>query len=174
MPHLSWPVLVLLAVVAALIASGPMLWRTFGPTVGRFMGSAYQKRMIDQLKQKYPLVAARLDGFDLGPGSQANIEAAFKRLPPQKAMEFQVAFAEVREKFMARHPELAGVLSAGEDARAQVKAMNQLLKFPDEQRQAIEKDLIWAWDQLRGRFPALMGPLEAALKKKAEQPVATK
>lgn len=173
MTQVSWPILLLLFVVAVLVVMGPRLWHTFGPRFGRFAGEAYQKRMITQLKAKYPKLAERLDGYDLGPASQEAFQGAMKRLPPQKAMELQLEFNRLRENFMARHPELAPVLNAGQDPKEQVKAMNTVMNFPDDQRAAIEKDLLWAWDQLRGRYPALMGPIESALKRKADTPVAT-
>jgi hypothetical protein len=168
MPHLSNTTLFLLGLLVVLLALAPLLWRLYGQRFGMFAGKAYQKRMLDQLKKKYPLVAARLDGFDLGPGSQDGFQNAMKRLPPQKAQEFQIEFERLRTNFMARHPELEAVLGAGQDPKAQVKAMNTVMNFPEEQRKTIEKDLLWAWDALRSRFPNLMGPLESSLKKKVD------
>src|SRR5262245_49464086 len=113
MPHVSWIWIVLLAVVAFGVAFGPRLWRLYVPRFGAFAGKAYTDRILKQLKAKYPTVAERMEGFDLGPDSQGSFTAALKRLPPQRAMELQMEFNRLRENFMTRHPELEPVLGAG-------------------------------------------------------------
>ena len=145
---------------------GPRIWRLALPRVGKIAGDAYQKRFLKQLRQKYPLLAGRLDAYDTGPASQEAFQAAMHRLPPQEAMKLQAEFNRLRDNFMQRHPEIAPMFSSAQDPREQAKLMDQVLKLPNDKRAAIEKDLIWAWDQLRGRFPKLVGPLENTLKKK--------
>lgn len=168
MSQFPWISIALLALFVALLAILlPRLWQIVGPRFGKFAGEAYQQRFFKQLKTKYPQLAERLDGYEMTPASQEAFQAAIKRLPPQRAMELQVEFNRLRENFMQRHPELEPIFAAGQDPRAQAKAMDAVLKFPEDQRKAIEKDVLWAWDQLRGRYPALMGPLENAFKKKA-------
>jgi hypothetical protein len=167
MPNFPWTSLALLVLFVALLAIlMPRIWQLVGPRFGKFAGEAYQQRFFKQLKKKYPTLAERLDGYEMTPATQDAFQAAIKRLPPQRAMELQLEFNRLRENFMQRHPELEPLFAAGQDPRAQAKAMDAVLKFPDDQRAAIEKDVIWAWDQLRGRYPALMGPLESAFKKK--------
>ena len=162
---------ILLGVIVCLIVIVVINWRriaaALGPSVGKMMGEAYMKRFMKQLKQKYPQLAARVQDFEMTPDSQGSFEAAMKRLPPQEAMKLQMEFNRLRDNFMVRHPEVQPLFSAGQDPRAQAKAMDDLLKLPEDKRQALEKDLIWAWDRLRSSFPKLMGPLEAAFRKKA-------
>ncbi|MDB5100449.1 MAG: hypothetical protein JWM80_4870 [Cyanobacteria bacterium RYN_339] len=168
MQNFPWTSIALLVLfVTALAIMGPRIWALVGPRFGKFAGEAYQKRFFKQLQKKYPVLAVRIEGFEMGPANQEAFQSAIKRLPPQRAMELQTEFNRLRENFMQRHPELVPVFEAGQDPRAQAKAMDAMLKFPEDKRKAIEKDVIWAWDQLRGRYPAMMGPLEQAFKKKA-------
>lgn len=134
--------------------------------LGKMMGEAYQKRFLKQLKKNFPLLAEKFADYDMSPERQAAFQSQMMKLPPQEAMKLQTEFNRIRDNFMQRHPELTPLLSAGQDAKAQAKAIDDVMKLPAEKRQAIEKDLLWALDQLRGRFPKLVGPLEASLKKK--------
>jgi hypothetical protein len=141
--------------------------KTLGPRLAKLFGDAYGARFQKQLKKNYPQLAERFAEFEMGPGSQEAFQAAMTRLPPQEAMKLQTEFQRLQTNFLGRHPELAELWTKAQDPRGQMKAMDAVMKFAPEKRQTIEKDLLWAWDQLRGRFPKLMGPLEAAFKKKA-------
>lgn len=154
-----------LAVAVFLLRKTPL-----GPRLGMMFGKAYQQRFMKQIAKQYPLLAERFADYEMGPERQEAFQSAMKRLPPQEAMKLQTEFNRLRENFMARHPELAPLLAEAQTPQGQVKAMEKALKLPAAQREAIEKDLLWAWDQLRGRFPKLMGPLEAAFRKKAAEP----
>lgn len=161
---------IVLGVTLGLAVAAFLLRKTIGPRIGRMMGDAYQQRFMRKLKKQYPLLSERLAEFDMGPGKQEAFEHAMRKLPPQEAMKLQAEFNRLRENFIGRHPELNELIAGAQDARGQMKAMDKVMKLPAEKRQAIEKDLLWAWDQLRGRFPKLMGPLEAAFRKKAGEP----
>lgn len=171
-PQTQLYLIVAVVFVVLIVVAGPRIWRLATPRLGKMAGEAYQKRFLKQLRKKYPLLAERLDAYDMGPASQEAFQTAMHRLPPQEAMKLQAEFNRLRENFMLRHPEIAPMFSSAQDPREQAKLMDQVLKLPDDKRAAIEKDLIWAWDQLRGRFPKLVGPLENTLKKKPVQPAA--
>lgn len=155
-------VLILITTVILIAFRNPAVQQRFG----KMAGEAYQKRFFKQIKKNFPLLAERLEGYEMSPERQAAFQAQMMRLPPQEAMKLQAEFNRLRDNFMTRHPELAPLINAGQDAKAQAKAVDDIMKLPAEKRQAIEKDLLWALDQLRGRFPKLVGPLEATLKKK--------
>lgn len=157
---------VVLGVVLGLLLAAFFLRKRLGPPLARFMGQAYQQRMMRQIQKKYPVLAARFEEFDVGPERQEALQAAMRRLPPQEGMKLQVEFTRLKENFMARHPEVESLLGGAADPRGQMKAFDKAMKLPAPQREAIEKDLIWAWDQLRGRFPKLMGALEGAVRKR--------
>jgi hypothetical protein len=169
MPHTR--VLIVLAIVALAIALLVILWprlkKSFGPQFTKTVGELYQKRFFKQIQKKFPLLGLRLNAFELSPERSEAFQTAMKRLPPQEGMKLQAEFNRLRDNFLVRHPEIAPVLSSGEDGRAQAKALDALMKLPAPQREALDKDLIWAWDQLRGKFPRWMGTLEASFKKKA-------
>ena len=162
--------LIVLAIVVALLAIlvilGPRIGATLGPKMAKAAGEQYQRRFFKRLKKQYPLLGERLDQYELNTANQEAFQHQIKKLPPQEAMKLQAEFNRLRDNFVQRHPEISPMIAAGQDGRAQAKAMEALLKLPADKRQALEKDLIWAWDQLRGRFPKLVGPLEAAYRKK--------
>jgi hypothetical protein len=158
---------IVLGVVLGLAVAAFLMRKTLGPRIGQMMGKAYQQRFMKQLKKQYPLLSERFAEYEMGPERQEAFQNAMKKLPPQEAMKLQAEFNRLRENFMGRHPELNELITGAQDARGQMKAMDQVMKLPADKRQAIEKDLLWAWDQLRGRFPKLMGPLEAAFRRKA-------
>ncbi|MFN3431971.1 MAG: hypothetical protein ACK46X_18730, partial [Candidatus Sericytochromatia bacterium] len=89
----------------------------------------------------------------------------------QEGLKLQAEFNRLRDNFMAKHPEVSPLINAGQDGKAQSQAFNTLMKLPDEKRQALEKDLIWAWDQLRRNSPKAMGQLESAFRKKVQPQV---
>ena len=157
---------IVLGVLLGLALAAFFMRKRLGPHLARMMSQAYQQRMQRQIKKKYPLIAARFEEFDVGPERQEALQAAMRRLPPQEGMKLQVEFMRLKENFMARHPELDALLGGASDGRAQMKAFDKAMKLPAPQREAIEKDLIWAWDQLRVRFPKLMGALEASVRKR--------
>lgn len=159
-------VTIVVGILLGLALAALLMRKRLGPYVARMMGQAYQQRMLRQIQKKYPALAARFEEFDVGPDRQEALQAAMRRLPPQEGMKLQVEFMRLKENFMVRHPELESLLGGVGDPRSQMKAFDQAMKLPAEQRDAIEKDLIWAWDQLRGRFPKLMGALEAAVRKR--------
>lgn len=157
---------VIVTVVALLVILSPQLNRVLGPRMTRMANETMQKRFVKQLRKKFPALADRVSDFEMTPGTQEAFQNALKRLPPQEAQKLQYEFNRLRDNLMSRDPELAPLVTAGADAKAQGKAIDALFKLPDERRQTIEKDVIWAWDQLRGRFPKLMGTLEGAFRKK--------
>lgn len=149
-----------------------LMRKRLAPLFAKVMGDAYRQRMERQLKKKYPLLAERFAEFDMGPDRQEAIQAAMRRIPPQEGLKLQVEFNRLRENFLARHPEVSDLLAAGgADARAQMKAFDRAMKLPDDKRGAIEKDLLWAWDQLRNRFPMMMNSIEAAARKRPAEAV---
>ena len=161
---------IVLGVALGLAVAAFLMRRTLGPRVGKLMGNAYQQRFMKQLKKQYPLLSERFAEYEMGPERQAAFETAMKKLPPQEAMKLQEEFNRLRLNFMTRHPEFESLIAGSADAKGQMKAMDAVMKLPADKRAAIEKDLLWAWDQLRGRFPRLMGPLEAAFRKKKDAP----
>lgn len=164
----QWLLLVplLLCVTVILIILIPRLGKLIGPRFGAFVGKAYQQRFFNQLKKKFPLLSERLDGFEMSAERQAAFQAAVSRIPPQEGQKLQTEFNRLREKFMERHPELNDLLMGTQEPRAQMKSIDKVMKLPAPQREAIEKDLLWAWDQLRGRFPKWVGALESVFRKK--------
>ena len=169
MSTLNW-VLTILAIVLVLLLLfliiAPRVYPALGVKMGQMAGDAYQRRLLKKLKKQYPLLAERLEGFSMAPENQDAFQHAMRKLPPQEAMKLQAEFNRLRDNFMTKHPEITPLIEAGQDGRAQAKAFDTVMKLPAEQRAALEKDLIWAWDQLRSRFPRLMGTLESAYKKK--------
>lgn len=136
------------------------------------MGQAYQKQLAREFGRKYPDIYARFSAFKFSPESQNALMAAMKRIPPQEGVKLQAEFMRLTEGFQARHPELDDFLNAmkAQDGKAQAKAMQKVFKLPEAQRQAISKDLLWAYDQLSGRFPKWVKMLEGTLKGPAEAP----
>lgn len=161
-------VLGVILVLIVLVLLAPRLFPKVQPKLQQMAMNTYQKRFFKQIKKKFPLLAERLEQFEMSPENQAAFQATMQKLPPQEGMKLQLEFNRLRDKFMERHPEVAPLIAQAQsqDAKAQSKALDQVMKLPDDQRAAIEKDLLWAWDQLRGRFPKMMGQLEAPLKKK--------
>jgi hypothetical protein len=160
---------ILLGITLGLALAALLFRKRLGPLFARMMGDAYRQKLERQLKKNYPLLAERFGEFDVSAERQEAIQAAMRRIPPQEGMKLQTEFLRLRENFLARHPEL-GELFSGTDPRAQMKAFDRAMKLPADQRAAIEKDLLWAWDQLRGRFPKLLGTIEAAARKREPEP----
>ena len=158
---------VVVTVIALLVILSPQLNKVLGPRMTKMAGEAYQRRFLKQLQKKFPALAARVSDFEMRPQSQEAFQSALKRLPPQEAQKLQLEFNRLRDNLVVRDPELAPLVTAAADAKAQGKAIDAIFKLPDDRRQAIEKDVIWAWDQLRGCFPKLMGTLESAFRKKS-------
>ena len=155
-------ILVLVMTVVIIATRNPAVQQR----LGKMAGDVYQKRFLKQLKKNFPLLAEKFADYDMSPERQEAFRNQMMRLPPQEALKLQTEFNRLRDNFMNRHPELAPLFSAGQDAKAQAKAVDAIMKLPADKRQAIEKDVLWALDQLRGRFPKLVGPLESSLKKK--------
>ncbi|MEB3329455.1 MAG: hypothetical protein VKQ33_09515 [Candidatus Sericytochromatia bacterium] len=160
---------ILLGILLGLALAALLFRKRLGPLVARLMGEAYRKKMERQLRKGYPQLADRFSEFDMSADRQEAIQAAMRRIPPQEGLKLQTEFLRLRENFLARHPELDGLFS-GTDPRTQMKAFDSAMKLPAEQRAAIEKDLLWAWDQLRGRFPKLVGLIEAAARRREADP----
>lgn len=158
--------LIILGLLLGIALAAFLARKRLGPAFATLFGKAYSQRFQKQLKKNYPQLSERFAEFEMTAGSQDAFQAAMKRLPPQEAMKLQTEFQRLQTNFMGRHPELAALWAQAQDPRGQMKAMDQVMKFPKDKREAIEKDLIWAWDQLRGRFPKLMGPIESAFRKK--------
>lgn len=163
-------VLLLAAILFLILA--PRFFPGVGVWMTKTAGEAYQRRMFKQIKKKYPLLAERIEGFEMTPGSQDAFQNAMKKLPPQEGMKLQNEFNRLRDNFLAKHPEVQPLFAAGDDGKAQGKAFNTLMKLPNEKRQALEKDLLWAWDQLKRNSPKAMNNLEHAFRKKTPVVVA--
>jgi hypothetical protein len=157
---------VLLLAAALFLILAPRFFPGISVWMTKTAGDAYQKRMFKQIQKKYPLLAERIQGFEMTPASQNAFQNAMKKLPPNEGMKLQTEFNRLRDNFVAKHPEVQPLFAAGDDGRAQGKAFNVLMKLPAEKRQALEKDLLWAWDQLRRNSPKAMGNLESAFRKK--------
>jgi len=130
------------------------------------MGRAYQQQLAREFQRKFPDLYARFSGFRLTGDSQNALMAAMRKIPPQEGLKLQTEFTRLAENFQARHPELADFLGAlkAQDAKGQAKRLQKVFKLKPDQRQAISKDLIWAYDQLSGRFPRWVKMLEATLR----------
>jgi hypothetical protein len=157
--------IVLLVTLAVVLI--PRFFPSVNARLGQLAGTAYQQRMLKQIKKKYPLIAERIEGYEMNAGTQDAFQHAMKKLPPQEGMKLQTEFNRLRDNFLIKHPEVQPLFESGQDGRAQAKAFDDLLKLPEPQRQALEKDLIWAWDHLRKTLPKQVGPLEAAFRKKS-------
>lgn len=155
--------------VAILFALLLLVGRRYGDRLQKMAVASGQKRLFKRLKKQYPLLAARLEGFSVGEGSQEALQAAMRKLNPTEGMKFQAELNRLRENFVGRHPEVEPLarMDGTADAKAQGQAIDKLLKLPEPQRQALEKDLLWAWDQLRAKAPRAMGQFEAVFKKPA-------
>jgi hypothetical protein len=158
---------IVLLVATVILILAPRVFPSLNARMTKAAGDAYQRRMFKQIKKNYPLLAEKLEGFEMTPQSQDAFQNAMKKLPPQEGMKLQAEFNRLRDNFLAKHPEVQPLVGAGQDGRAQAKAFNDLMKLPADKRQALEKDLIWAWDQLKRTSPKAMGPLESAFRKKA-------
>ena len=137
--------------------------------IGPKLGSVYQKQLANQFKSRFPDIYARFSSLKLGPDSQAALQSAMMRIPPQEALKLQGEFLKSKEWFLSRHLELESFVAVmtSQDARAQAKALQDVFKLPDDRRKAIEKDLLSAYDRLAGRFPKWINLLEATLKNPA-------
>jgi hypothetical protein len=158
-----------LLAIAVILRFGPLLWRRVAPRIALFIGRAYQERLTRQLKKKFPTLAERLNDFDFAGDKREAFEAADRRLPPHEALKMQTEFNKIREQFVSRHPEVLALIGGATDPKTQVKAIDQVMALPEEKRQAIEADLLRAWDQLRSKYPLLMGALEGVFKKRPPQ-----
>lgn len=172
-------VIVGIAAVGGLVLATPWLMRKLSPVLGPRLAARYMASMRKRFTKAYPQLAARVEGFGFGPQLQPNFEATVRRLPPHEMQKLQLEFMRLKDNLLKRHPELAGIAEAGQNAEAQAKAFEGLLKLPDGKRAALEKDLLWAWDQMKGSYPRLVGPIEACFKAtpseaKAPEAAATK
>lgn len=180
-------VMAFLAALAGVLFAALLVPKSRRALSARFvtaLSQSYQRQIAREFQRKYPGIYARFSGFKFTPESQAALMAAMKRIPPQEAMKLQAEFMRLTEGFQNRHPELNEFLDAmkAQDGKAQGKAMQKVFKLPEPQRRAIEKDLLWAYDQLSGRFPkwvkllegTLRGPAEPAKEAKAPEPAGKK
>lgn len=158
-----------LGVIVLVLAILLFVARRYGDRLQKAAVATGQKRLFKRLKKQYPLLAERLEGFSAASGSQEALQAAMRKLPPQEGLKFQNEFNRLRENFVVRHPEVAALaqMDGSADAKAQGQAIDALMKLPEPKRQALEKDLLWAWDQLRAKCPRPMGQFEAVFKKPA-------
>lgn len=162
---------IVLVLLLAFILLVPRFFPGLNARMGKFAGETYQKRLFKQIQKKYPALWERVQGYELSAESQDAFQNSMKKLPPQEGMKLQAEFNRLRDNFMTKHPEVAPLINAGQDGKAQSQAFNTLMKLPDDKRQALEKDLIWAWDQLRRNSPKAMGQLESAFRKKGQPQV---
>ncbi len=162
----TYVALLLLGMTIGLILAWPRLRVTVFPKIGKQLAGAYQARLIKQLRKKYPLLAARVLDFQMSEEAVGGFQAAMKRMPPQEGQKLQLEFLRLRDNLISRNPELGELLALTQaDGKAQMQALDKLMKLPDARRAAIEQDVIWAWDQLRGRFPKWVAMAEAPFRK---------
>lgn len=159
----DWVIVGILA-AGGLVLATPWLMRKFSPVIGPFMAKRYMANMRKRFTKAFPQLALRVEGFHFGPQLQVNFEATVRRLPPMEMQKLQLEFMRLKDNLLKRHSELGGIVDAGQSAEAQVKAFEALLKLPEDKRKALEKDLLWAWDQMKGNYPRLVGPIEACFK----------
>lgn len=159
-------VAIVLLIVTAVVILAPRFFPGLNTRMTKMAAETYQRRMFKKIQKNYPLLAERLDGYEMSPESQETFQNAMKRLPPQEGMALQLEFNRLRDNFLAKHPEVQPLFASGNDGQAQAKAFDQLMKLPPEQRAKLEKDILWAWDHLRKSHPKQVGPLEAAFRKK--------
>lgn len=170
----DWVIVAILAAVGLALAS-PWLMRKLAPILGPRLANRYMKGLRKRFTKAYPLLAARVEGFEFGPQLQPAFETTMRRMPPMEVQKLQLEFMRLKDNLLKRHPELAAFAEAGQNGEAQAKAFEGLLKLPDAKRAALEKDVIWAWDQIKGAFPRIVGPIEACFKPadaKGEAPAA--
>ena len=165
---------IILAIVLGVVAGLFLFPKTRRQLSARFMGvmtKAYQKQMANQFKAKFPPLYERFSGFRLGPDSQAALQAAMKRIPPQEGVKLQAEFMRLTDGFLSRHPELTGFVDAlkAQNAQGQAKELQKVMRLKKDPRDAISKDLLWAYDQLGTRFPRWVKTLEAAAKGPTEK-----
>ena len=134
--------------------------------LGPMLGSAYQKQVVKQFKASFPELYAKFSGLNLGPQSQTALQAAMMRIPPQEALKLQGEFLRSKDWLLSRHSELDAFVAvmSSQDPKAQVKTLQDVFKLPGPKRQAIEKDVLSAYDRLAGRFPKWVNLLEATLR----------
>lgn len=159
----DWVIVGILA-LAGLALATPWLVRKLSPWLGPKVAKQYMASMRKRFTKAYPQLAARVADFQFGPQLQGNFEATMRRLPPMEVQKLQLEFMRLKDNLVKRHPELNAIAEAGQNAEAQAKAFEGLLKLPEDKRGALEKDLLWAWDQLKGTYPRLVGPIEACFK----------
>lgn len=166
--------LIVSIIVAVLVALGvliilrPQFIKNLGNRIGMAIGKVMERHFYNQFKKKFPELAEKFAEF--GAPTQERQEClmnAFKRLPPMEARKLYTEFQRLQANFIQRHPEVESLINTAQtgDPKAQIKAIESLLKLPEDQRKSISKDFIWAWDQLKGRFPSMVGALENAYKK---------
>ncbi len=144
----------------------PKSRRALAARLMSLMGDAYQKQLAREFQRKFPDLYARFSGFRFTGESQTALMAAMRKIPPQEGLKLQTEFMRLADGFQGRHPELADFLNAlrAQDAKGQAKHLSKIFKLKPDQRQAISKDLLWAYDQLSGRFPRWVKMLEATLR----------
>jgi hypothetical protein len=161
----------LLYIILGLVALGSaavVLIRRNGKFFQTKIGGIFQAQFQKQLEEKYPRLAERLKDYDLSADSQETFQAAARRIAPQEGIKVQTEFNRLKDKFFERHPDLLTTLNQLQttDPKNQHQTLQGFLKLPDEKRSKIETDVLYAWDELRKRFPVAVAQLEAALKKK--------
>ncbi|MBI6545425.1 MAG: hypothetical protein HY692_01440 [Cyanobacteria bacterium NC_groundwater_1444_Ag_S-0.65um_54_12] len=174
---------VIAAVLAGIIIGMLAVPKTRRMLIARLtkaMADAYQRQLSKQFKAKFPELYERFGKIRLSGDTPNTLQTAMRRIPPQEGIKLQAEFLRLSENFLARHGELGNFISVlkSQDAKGQAKEMQKIFKLPPAQRQAIAKDLLWAYDQIYGRFPRWVKMLEATLHgsvdQAAEQPVARK
>lgn len=146
----------------------PQAFKMIWTRIGAFLARGVERRYYKRFRKQYPQLAERFAGYGAPtPQKQEALMNAFKRLPPMEAKKLHDEFQRLRINFTQRHPEVEDLMNVAQGGKPQdqLKAMEKLLNLPEEKRKSIEKDFLWAWDQLRNRFPSLVGSLESAYKK---------
>jgi hypothetical protein len=163
-----WVQCVLAMIAGALLAVliVPKTRKALGARLMANMSVAYQRQLAKEFQRKFPDLYARFSGFKFTGESQAALMGAMKKIPPQEGLKLQTEFMRLSDNFQARHPELQPFLDAmkSQDAKGQAKHLQAIFKMKEDQRAAISKDLLWAYDQLSGRFPKWVKMLEGTMK----------
>ncbi|MEB3299739.1 MAG: hypothetical protein VKO21_09675 [Candidatus Sericytochromatia bacterium] len=155
--------IVALAVVVLLVPAFRLRLSTW---IGPRLAASYQKQLGKQFKAAYPELHARFSWLQPDAASQDQLQAVFRQMPPTEAQRLIGEFQRLAQNLEQRNPELAPFISAmkSQDAQKQTSALQALMKLKPDRRTALGKDVLWAYDQLNGRFPRWVKLIESRLK----------
>jgi len=162
---LGWGLTLLLA-LAVVVLVVPATRLRVSTWVGPRLAASYQKQIGKQFKSAYPGLYARFSWLQPSSASQDLLQGAFRQMPPTEAQRLIGEFQRLAGNLEQRHEELAPFVAAirAQDAQKQASALQALMKLKADRRQALEKDVLWAYDQLHGRFPKWVKLVESRLR----------